>query len=89
MAKKREVQKQISGGVRKLVRQWERTGKIETSRATYRPKTKEEAIKQALAIEYGRARQEGKLPKRRSRPTGSGVFTDQEIARGYKIIWRP
>jgi len=42
--------------IRKLVRQWERTGMIKTSRATYRPKTKAEAIKQALAIEYGRIR---------------------------------
>lgn len=56
---KRE-QRAISKNVEKLVREWERTGKIRTSRATYTPKTKKEAIKQALAIEYGRIRQKRK-----------------------------
>ncbi|MEO0224778.1 MAG: hypothetical protein ABIL76_06790 [candidate division WOR-3 bacterium] len=59
---KRE-QKTISRNVEKLVREWEKTGKIKTSRATYKPKTKEEAIKQALAIEYGRIKQKRKKSK--------------------------
>lgn len=42
--------------VRKLIHEWKRTGKITTSRAVYRPRTKKEAIRQALAIEYGRER---------------------------------
>jgi len=63
---KRE-QRQISENVRKLVRQWKRTGTIKTSRATYRPKTKEAAIKQALAIEYGRVRSARKRRARRKR----------------------
>lgn len=46
--------------IRKMVHEWERTGKITTSRAVYRPKSKKQVIKQALAIEYGRMRQEGK-----------------------------
>lgn len=60
-------QRQISEGVRKLVREWKRSGKITTSRATYRPKTKQQAIKQALAIEYGRVRQQRKKRQRRRR----------------------
>jgi len=56
MAKKptRRQQKAISKNVSELVREYEKTGKITTSRATYHPKSKREAIKQALAIEYGR-----------------------------------
>ena len=80
----KKVQKQISAGIQKLIREYKRTGKITTSRATYRPRSLEHAIKIASAIEYGRARQEGKIKRR---PTGSGVFTDNEIVRGYKTIW--
>lgn len=46
-------EKEISEGVKKMVEEYEKTGKIETSRATYHPEDKEKAIKQALAIEYG------------------------------------
>lgn len=55
MARKpnKKEQRQISEGVEKMVHEWERTGKIKTSRATYEPLSKEKAIKQALAIEYG------------------------------------
>lgn len=49
---KRQEQ-EISAGVKKMVDEYERTGKITTSRATYSPENKEAAIKQALAIEYG------------------------------------
>lgn len=63
---KRE-QTQIGKNVEKLVRQWKRTGTIKTSRATYRPKTKEAAIKQALAIEYGRVRGARKKRARRKK----------------------
>lgn len=38
----------------KLMREYERTGKIRTSRATYRPKNKKHAQKIAAAIEYGK-----------------------------------
>jgi hypothetical protein len=56
MAKKptKRQQKAISEGVSKLVREYEKTGKITTSRATYHPKSKKEAIRQALAVEYGK-----------------------------------
>uniref|UniRef100_A0A7V3JA04 Uncharacterized protein n=1 Tax=candidate division CPR3 bacterium TaxID=2268181 RepID=A0A7V3JA04_UNCC3 len=56
MAKKptKRQQKAISEDVSKLVRGYEKTGKITTSRATYHPKNKKEAIKQALAVEYGK-----------------------------------
>lgn len=84
MAKK-EVQKQISEGIRKLLREYKRTGKITTSRATYHPRNLEHAQKIAAAIEYGRARQEGKIKRR---PRGSGYFTDEELARGYKVLWQ-
>lgn len=40
--------------IEKKIHQWKETGKMKTSRATYRPKTKKKAIKQAIAIEYGR-----------------------------------
>jgi hypothetical protein len=36
-----------------MVREYEDTGKIKTTRATYEPENKDKAIKQALAIEYG------------------------------------
>jgi len=56
MAKKptKRQQKAIGEGVSKLVREYEKTGKITTSRATYHPKSKKEAIRQALGIEYGK-----------------------------------
>lgn len=82
MVEKR-VQKQISKGIQKLVREYKETGKITTSRATYKPKSLKHATKIASAIEYGRARQEGKIKRR---PTGSGVFTNTELRRGYKIL---
>lgn len=52
----REEQKEISAEAKKLVEEWERTGEMKTSRATYHPETKEKAIRQALAIEYGKHR---------------------------------
>lgn len=82
---KKKVQKEISEGIRKLVREYKRTGKITTSRAEYRPRSLEHAMKIASAIEYGRARQEGKIKRR---PRGSPAYTDEEIRRGYRIIWR-
>lgn len=85
MAGKKKVQEQISKGIQKLIREYKRTGKITTSRATYHPRSLEHAQKIAAAIEYGRARQEGKLKRR---PKGSGYFTDEEIRRGYKVLWR-
>lgn len=50
----KKEQKEISAGVEKLVHEYERTGKETTTRATYRPENKKKAIKQALAIEYGK-----------------------------------
>ena len=50
----KKEQDKISEGVKKEVNQWEDTGKITTSRAEYHPKTKEKAVKQSLAIEYGK-----------------------------------
>jgi len=50
----KKKQKAIGSGIQKLVRQWKATGKMETSRATYHPKSKKEAIAQAAAIEYGK-----------------------------------
>lgn len=47
-------QKEIGKGVEKAVHQYEKTGKIKTSGAEYKPKSKKKAIKQALAIEYGK-----------------------------------
>ncbi len=37
-----------------------KTGKVKTSRATYKPKSKKAAINQSLAIEFGRERQKEK-----------------------------
>lgn len=45
-------QKDISKGVEKKVHEYEKTGKIKTSKAEYKPESKEKAIKQALAIKY-------------------------------------
>ncbi len=51
---KKQKQKKVSAGTKKLVDNWKKTGKMKTSRATYKPKSKKDAIKQALAIEYGK-----------------------------------
>lgn len=61
MMPNKKEQEEIREGVKKMVRGWEQTGKIRTSRAEYAPKTKERAIKQSLAIEYG----EHKVSQRR------------------------
>jgi hypothetical protein len=50
----KKEQKEISQGVEKMVDEYEKTGKVKTSKATYRPENKKKAIKQALAIEYGK-----------------------------------
>lgn len=50
----KKQQKEISNNVEKEVKEWEETGEITTSRASYHPENKEKAIKQALAIEYGK-----------------------------------
>lgn len=47
-------QAEISSGVEKLTHEYEQTGEIKTSRATYHPEDKKKAIRQALAIEYGK-----------------------------------
>ncbi|MEM5785011.1 MAG: hypothetical protein QW469_00530 [Candidatus Aenigmatarchaeota archaeon] len=52
--------KKISQGIRKLVKQFKRIGKIKTSRATYKPQSLKKAIKIAAAIEYGRYRKRGR-----------------------------
>jgi hypothetical protein len=58
MAKKRKISKKkreaISKDIETLLREYKRTGKIETSRATYRPKNMKHAQKIAAAIEYGK-----------------------------------
>jgi len=56
MARKptKKEQEEISQGVEKLVDEYEKTGQEKTSRATYKPESKKKAIKQALAIEYGK-----------------------------------
>lgn len=46
----------VEEGIRKMIREYKRTGKITTSRAQYRPRTLKEAVAQASAIEYGRVR---------------------------------
>jgi len=51
---RRRKQRAVSEEIRKLMREWKRTRKMTTSRATYRPKTKAEALKQAAAIAYGK-----------------------------------
>ena len=50
----RQKRTAISEGIRKLIREYKRTGKMTTSRATYRPKSLRHAQKIAAAIEYGR-----------------------------------
>lgn len=50
----RKIRKRMSAKIRKMIKEWRRTGKITTSRAVYRPKTFKAAMQQATAIEYGR-----------------------------------
>jgi uncharacterized protein YciI len=58
MPKKRKVskkkQKAIGRDIETLLREYKRTGKITTSRATYKPKSMKHAQKIAAAIEYGK-----------------------------------
>lgn len=49
-SKRRAIQEEI----RKLVREFKQTGKMQTSRATYRPKSVKHAQKIAAAIAYGK-----------------------------------
>jgi hypothetical protein len=49
----KRTERDISKGVEERVKEWEKTGKIKTSRAEFNPEDKKKAIKQALAIEYG------------------------------------
>lgn len=49
-AKRKAIQEEI----RKLVREYKETGKMETSRATYRPKSVKHAQKIAAAVAYGK-----------------------------------
>ena len=44
----------IGEEIRKLLREYKRTGKMNTSRATYRPKSLKHAQKIAAAIAYGK-----------------------------------
>lgn len=81
---KNKAQKLISKEISDMMREWKETGKITTSRSTYKPKTKKEALKQAAAIAYGKARQKGL--KVRKKYKGSGVFNMSDIYRGYKVI---
>ena len=56
----KKEQMKIGENIEKLIREYKRTGKITTSRATYRPKSLKHAQKIAAAIEYGRVRQRRK-----------------------------
>jgi len=69
MAKRRSVQDAVSREIRKLMREWKETRKMTTSRATYRPRTKEQARKQAAAIAYGKygLGRAGRRKRRRTR----------------------
>lgn len=49
-------QQLISKEIQKMMREWKEDRKITTSRAVYRPKTKEEALKQAARIAYEKYR---------------------------------
>jgi len=51
-SKKERIQEAISSAIETLMREWKETGKMGTSR----PKTEEEARKQAAAIAYADAR---------------------------------
>lgn len=52
----KKERQEISAGIEKEVKEFEKTGQIKTSRATYHPQNKQKAIKQAAAIEYGKHR---------------------------------
>lgn len=67
----RRIRERMTQNIRKLIKEWRRTGKMTTSRAVYRPKTLREAMKQAAAIEYGRQGigRAGRGRKRRKRGT--------------------
>ena len=54
--RKGKSKKTISANIRELVHSWEKTGKIGTSR----PKTKKQAVKQAVAIALETARRSKK-----------------------------
>lgn len=60
----KEKKEKISNEIEKLMREWKETGKMTTSRATYKPKTQEEALKQAAAIAYGKHGVQRKKKKR-------------------------
>lgn len=62
----RREQTRISSGIQKLMREYKRTGKITTSRATYRPRNIAHAQKIAAAIEYGRVRGRRRKGRKRS-----------------------
>lgn len=69
MAKKkvsREKREKIASEIEKLMSEWKETGEITTSRATYKPRTQEEAMKQAAAIAYGKHKV-GKAGKKRKK----------------------
>lgn len=53
----------IGKNIEKLIREYKKTGKMKTSRATYRPKSLKHAKKIALAIEFGRIKQKRKKKK--------------------------
>lgn len=53
-AARRRKQTAASREIQKLLREWKRTGKMTTSRATYRPRTLAAARRQAAAIAYGK-----------------------------------
>lgn len=53
---KEKKQKKISSEIKKMMREWKENRKITTSRAVYKPKTEEQALKQAAAIAYGKYR---------------------------------
>jgi hypothetical protein len=50
----RQKRTAISEEIRKLIREYKRTRKMSTSRATYRPKSVRHAQKIAAAIAYGK-----------------------------------
>lgn len=49
----KKQQKEIKEGIKQIVREFEDTGMIQTTRAKYHPSNRKAAIKQGLAIEYG------------------------------------
>jgi hypothetical protein len=69
MAKRRSAQQAASREIEKLMREWKETGRMTTSRATYRPRTKEQARRQAAAIAYGKhgLGRAGRRKRRRTR----------------------